>query len=127
MDFKINIITENIEISSLIKKTFAKENYVFYCTECKDSNCSEEINKLDIVPDCIIIDRDINIECITRVIKQHNNLNIILLPTLDESETKNNKKFENVIEISEPFRLAELGDELNKIYLKKKSETIIKN
>ncbi|MFA5405674.1 MAG: hypothetical protein WC358_12145, partial [Ignavibacteria bacterium] len=76
------------------------------------------------LPDCIIVDKDIDVNFKDRIIKKFSNAKVVLLPSLNESEQ--NVKSENVIQISEPFKLSELGEVLKELYHSKQSEEFVK-
>jgi hypothetical protein len=120
MDFKIHIICGATNLCKLIRKSLIKDPYIFSCTEVKDKQISDLKKEIDYVPDCIIVDKDIDFYFRDEIIKLFFGSKIILLPSLDDVELNANTK--NVIQISEPFKLSELGKVLKEIYQTKQSE-----
>jgi hypothetical protein len=119
MEFRIHIYCGTSYLCKLIRKTFVKEPYSFNCTEVKEklNNLS---GKLDYTPDCIIFDKDIDGDFKEEIINKHSDSNIILLPSLNEIESVSS--YNNVFQISEPFKLSELSEVLKEIYHKKQIE-----
>ena len=120
MNFKIHIFCETNCFYNLIKKTFTKDSYSFNYSEIKGKNSKSIIKEINYTPDCIIVDKDIEEYFKVEIIKKYSDTKIILLPALNEFEQKANPK--NVIQISEPFKLSELGEVLKEIYITKQSE-----
>jgi len=102
----------------LIRKSFVKDSFYFKCSEINDK-CDYSVEDLNYNPDCIIVDKDIDEYYKNEIIKKFINTKVILLPSL-EFEQKTNS--DNVIQISEPFKLSELGEVLKEIYHSKQSE-----
>jgi hypothetical protein len=118
MNFSIHIFCGTSFLFKLIRKTFVKESYSFGCSEIKE-NCDNFIVDLNYNPDCIIIDKDINEYFKDKIINKYLKTKIILLPSLDfEQKSISN----NVIQISEPFKLSELGEVIKEIYYSKQIE-----
>jgi hypothetical protein len=118
MDFKIHIFCGTTNLYKLIKKSFVKDSFSFNCSEISDK-CDYSVDDLNYKPDCIIVDKDIDEYYKNEIIKKFVNTKIILLPSL-EFEQKTNS--DNVIQISEPFKLSELGEVLKEVYHSKQSE-----
>lgn len=123
MDFKIHIFCGTTYLCNLIRKSLIKETYTFCCTEVKDKQFSDITEEINYRPDCIIVDKDIDLYFRDEIVKKFSYSKIVLLPSLDEVELKFNTK--NVFQISEPFKLSELGDVLKEIYHSKQSEESI--
>lgn len=120
MDFKIHIICGTTNLCKLIRKSFSKEQYSFNCTDVKNKKLSELMGEINYNPDCIIVDKDIDKYLRDEIAKKFSSNKIILLPSLDEIDPKTYEK--NIFQISEPFKLSELGDVLKEIYQTKQSE-----
>jgi|WetSurMetagenome_2_1015567.scaffolds.fasta_scaffold36968_1 hypothetical protein len=120
MEFKIHIFCGTTNLCKLIRKSFNKEEYIFDCTEVKDKKLIEIMNEISYKPDCIIVDKDIDSYSKEEIVKNFTFSNIILLPSLDDAESKSYTN--NVFQISEPFKLSELGKVLKEIYQSKQSE-----
>jgi len=120
MDLKIHIICGTTNLCKLIRKSFIKDSYIFSCTEVKDKQLSDLAKEIDYVPDCIIVDKDIDFYYRDEIIRLFFGSKIVLLPSLDDVEFKIYAK--NVFQISEPFKLSELGEVLKEIYQTKQSE-----
>lgn len=117
IEFKIHIICGTTNICKLIRKSFEKERFTIKCTEIKDKEIENITSELNYSPDCIIVDKDIDSIFKDEIVKQFYMNNIILLPSLDEFETKHYSN--KIFQISEPFKLSELRDLLQEIYLLK--------
>jgi hypothetical protein len=119
-NFKIHIICGITNICKLISKSFDREKYSINCTEVKDKQLYEILNDITYKPDCIIVDKDIDSNSREEIVKKFNFCKIVLLPSLDDTESKTYSN--NVYQISEPFKLSELKDVLKVIYQSKQSE-----
>jgi hypothetical protein len=116
MKFKVHIFCLKPEICQLIKKTLALSSYDVNCTPASQI-CDSFFNNFTSIPDCIILDKDMNFELIN-IIKQHfSNTPFIYLPSLENDLQEEN----NVKTISEPLRPSELSKALDEIF--NKSET----
>jgi hypothetical protein len=120
MEFKIHIFCGTSNLCKLIEKSFIKDLFSFNCSEIKDKIGEEIFEKINYSPDCIIVDKDIEVEFKDKIIKKFSAAKVVLLPSLNESEQQ--VKSENVIQISEPFKLSELGEVLKELYHSKQSE-----
>jgi len=118
MNFNIHIFCRTSDLFNLIRKTFIKEPYSFTCSEIKEK-CDRFIVALNYNPDCIIVDKNIDEYFKDEIISKHTNTKIILLPSLDFEQKSNSN---NVFQISEPFKLSELGNVLKEIYHSKQSD-----
>lgn len=78
-----------------------------------------ELEKLNISPDCIVIDKGIHKEIQYKIKIKFTNLDIVYLPSLHESDSEISNGCK---QISEPLKLSELGNVLEEIYNKKKDE-----
>jgi hypothetical protein len=123
MEFKIHIFCGTTNLCKLIRKSFIKESYTFNCTEVKDKQISNITKEINYRPDCIIVDKDIDSKYRDEIVNKFSYSKIVLLPSLDEVELKSNA--DNVFQISEPFKLSELGEVLKDIYHSKQSEESI--
>jgi hypothetical protein len=123
MEFKIHIICGTTNICKLIRKSFEKEDFSFNCTEVKDKQLVEIMRDINYKPDCIIVDKDIDSYSKDEIVKRFSFCKIVLLPSLDEVESKSYAN--NVFQISAPFKLSELREVLNEIYHSKQSEESI--
>jgi hypothetical protein len=123
MNFKIHIFCGTTNLCKLIRKSFEKDSYSFNCSEIKDKCCNGIFDEINYLPDCIIVDKDIDLDFKDKIIKKFSNAKVVLLPSLNESEQKVDS--ENVVQISEPFKLSELGEVLKEIYHSKQSEESI--
>lgn len=123
LDFKIHIFCGTTNLCKLIRKSFIKESYTFDCTEVKDRQLSDITKGINYRPDCIIVDKDIDSNFRDEIVNKFSYSKIVLLPSLDEIELKSNA--DNVFQISEPFKLSELGEVLKEIYHSKQSEESI--
>lgn len=123
MDFNIHIFCGTTNLCKLIRKSFIKESYSFNCTEVKDKQFSDFTGEINYKPDCIIVDKDIDSQYRDEIVKKFSYSKIVLLPSLDEVELKSGAN--NVFQISEPFKLSELGEVLKEIYHSKQSEESI--
>lgn len=116
-DFKIHVFCGTSNLCKLINKSFDREQYSFNCTEVKEKNLLDIMSGKDYKPDCIIVDKDIDTFSRDEIVKNFSSSKIILLPSLDINELKSYTK--NVYQISEPFKLSELREVLEEIYLSK--------
>jgi hypothetical protein len=123
MELKIHIFCETSDLFKLIKKSFTKESYIFTCTEVKDKKLQDITKEISYRPDCIIVDNDIDSYFRDEIVKKFLHNKIVLLPSLDDVEL--NPSAKNVFQISEPFKLSELGEVLKEIYHSKQSEEFI--
>lgn len=123
MEFKIHIFCGTSNLCKLIEKSFSKDTFYFNCSEIKDKCCNGIFDEITYNPDCIIVDKDIDVESKDKIIKKFSKAKVVLLPSLNESEKQ--VKSENVIQISEPFKLSELGEVLKELYHSKQSEESI--
>ncbi|MCX6163727.1 MAG: hypothetical protein NTU73_02510 [Ignavibacteriae bacterium] len=123
MDFRIHIFCGTTNLCKLIRKSFAKESFTFNCTEVKDKQFSDISEEINYRPDCIIVDKDIDTYFRDKIVKKFPDSKIVLLPSLDEVELKSSTN--NVFQISEPFKLSELGEVLKEIYHSRQSEESI--
>ena len=119
MDFRIHIFCGTSNLCRLLSKSFGKEPYLFECTEVKDESEGKK-TKLEYEPDCIIFDKDIELDLKDEIINKYDKSKIILLPSLNVSEQMTNAR--NVFQISEPFKLSELSELLKEIYHSKQIE-----
>ena len=122
MEFRIHIFCGTSNLCRLLSKSFGKKPYLFECSEVKDKSTGN-LTKLDYKPDCIIFDKDIELDLKDEIINKYNKSKIILLPSLNVSEQIINTK--NVFQISEPFKLSELSELLKEIYHSKQIEESI--
>ncbi|MFA5404343.1 MAG: hypothetical protein WC358_05370, partial [Ignavibacteria bacterium] len=88
MDFKIHIFCGTTNLCKLIRKSFLKESFSFNCSEIKDNCCNGIFEEINYLPDCIIVDKDIDVNFKDRIIKKFSNAKVVLLPSLNESEQK---------------------------------------
>ena len=121
-DFKVHIFCLTSILCDLIMKTISHHRYVFSCTHISEnSNLNPDksvLENLNISPDCIILDKDINSIIKEEIIKKYNKSEFICLPSLNENE---NGISPGIQQISEPLKMSELGNVLNEIYLNKHS------
>jgi hypothetical protein len=105
-------------LCKLIIKSFPGSNFKFDCTDVKDLT-NNELEKLTISPHCIVLDKEINKAIQDKIKSMFPNIDIVYLPSLNESDSEipNGCK-----QISEPLKLSELGNVLEEIYNKKKDE-----
>ena len=117
-DFYIHVFCLAPLICELINKSYYNSNFIFDCTNIEEIE-NNELETLDISPDCIVIDKGINKEIQDKIKIKFTNLDIVYLPSLHESgsEISNDCK-----QISEPLKLSELGNVLEEIYNKKRDE-----
>ena len=119
-NFNVHIFCLTSILCDLIMKTISHHNYTFSCTFIPESsNINPDVNildKLNVAPDCIILDKDINIKIKKEIIKKFQNSEFIYLPSLNENDLSG---LPGVQQISEPLKMSELGDVLNEIYTKK--------
>lgn len=117
-DFNVHIFCKTPSLCKLIIKSFPKSNFKFECTNVEDL-ANDGLEKLNIFPDCIVLDKEINPVFRDKIKCMFPNIDIIYLPSLVEldTETPNGNKH-----ISEPLKLSELGNALNEVFEKKKNE-----
>ena len=108
---RIHILCLKPEICSLIKKGL-NENYRVSCSKGDEIN-EELISNFEEKIDCLILDKDIDLNLREKIKTKFENIAIICLPSLD-SENNNNRS--GVKNMSEPLRLSELADYINSIF-----------
>ena len=114
--FYVHIFCITSLICKLINKSFQDSNFKFVCSNM-DNLKSNEFEKLNISPDCIVIDKGINKEIQYKIKIKFKNTEIVYLPSLHESDSEISNGCK---QISEPLKLSELGNVLEEIYNKKK-------
>jgi len=117
-DFYVHIFCMASSLCNLIAKSFPGSNIKFGCTNVKDMS-DDDLEKLKLSPNCIVLDKEINKAIQDKIKSMFADLEIVYLPSLNESgsEIPNGCK-----QISEPLKLSELGNVLEEIYNKKKGE-----
>ena len=116
---KIYIFCLKPPICSLIKKRFASSNYLVTCINpllMRDALFESMKKNVD----CVIIDTDIKQHIKDEIKKFFLNVPLICLPSLDtesQLEGERNVNGEGMKNISEPFRLSELTQTLDDIFL----------
>jgi hypothetical protein len=118
---KIHIFCLKPPICNLIKKRFASSKYSISCTDPENMR-DDLFESLEKNVDCIIIDKDIKPGMKEKIKKYFKDVPIICLPSLDSENFLENDLMgvdEGVTNISEPFRLSELANTLDDIFLLK--------
>lgn len=121
-DFNIHIFCLKSILGDLIVKSISHQKFKFNYTYISESSNNKSdttmLDNLNISPDCIILDKDIDIKIKEVIFKKFNKSEFICLPSLNENE----EMLSNYVQqISEPLKISELGDVLNEIYYKKNS------
>lgn len=128
MDLNVKIYCVTPEICALIQKVLRRYKLNYSCM-----NVSELLNiksQEDIITDCksaadiIILDQELEKEFKLKLIQSYQDKTFICLPSLDENEITVIP--ENVIRISEPFKLSEFESVLLKIINKKNESDVEK-
>ena len=117
-DFYIHVFCLTPLICELINKSFHNSNFIFDCTNLEEIE-NNELEILDISPNCIVIDKGIKKEIQDKIKLKYKNLEIVFLPSLYEA---NSESTEGSKHISEPLKLSELNNVLEEVYKKKRNE-----
>jgi len=112
--YKIHLFCITPDICTMINKYFAHTSYIFKNTHLRNPE-NDILEELGYIPDCIIIDSEINSELRKKISLTYKDSKIIYLPSLSgiESDTTENK---DIIKVSEPLKLHELEEVINKIF-----------
>ena len=108
---RIHILCLKPEICSLIKKVLSGSSYSVTCTGAGDIN-EKFIKNFKEQIDCLILDKDIEIELREKIKKKFEDISIVCLPSLD-AESNNKAGIKNM---SEPLKLSELSNYINSIF-----------
>ena len=112
----------------MIQKVLTKYDYEYKCVntinEFIKKSEEEIIDECENSADIVILDQELDKEFKLKLIKRFEKIEFICLPSLDESDTIEEKPV-NVRQISEPFKLSEFEEVLLNI-IKNKSETDVK-
>lgn len=108
---RIHILCLKSEICSLIKKSLNNPAYSVTCTKSEDIN-DEFVRSFNEPIDCLILDKDIEVNLRDKIKKKFENISIVCLPSLD-SENNNKAGVKNM---SEPLKLSELSKYIDSIF-----------
>jgi len=121
VDIKIKIYCVTPEICALIQKVLLKYELNYVCknifTSLNSKSQDEIISECKDTTDVVVLDQELDKEFKLRFVQSYKNIIFICLPSLDENEIA--LKPENVIQISEPFKLSEFEGVILKIINKK--------
>jgi hypothetical protein len=119
-DFNVHIFSLTPILCNLIMKSISHDKFIFNCTYIpENTNINRDkslLDNLNISPDCIILDKDLDKTIKEEIIKRFRESEFICLPSLNENGGALSK---SVQQMSEPLKISELGDVLNEIYTKK--------
>lgn len=121
MDIKIKIYCVTPEICALIQKVLLKYELNYVCknifTSLNSKSQDEIISECNDSTDIVVLDQEIDKDFKLKFVQSFKDIIFICLPSLAENEIT--VKPENVIQISEPFKLSEFESVLLKIINKK--------
>ena len=116
--FIIQIFCQKREICSLLKKKLRADGYYVECINVAEAE-TDFLDGFNKHIDCIILDKDIDIQMRDMIRSRFAGVPIVCLPSLD-AETIDSK---DVTYISEPLKMSELSEIINEIRIKKEVET----
>lgn len=120
--FNVHIFCLTPEMCCMISKYFSHKDYGIKSTNLSNPEF-DSLEDLGYNPDCIIVDSEINSSLKHKIYNTYNKSKIIHLPSLTgfENDDAGDK---DVVKVSEPLKLRELEEIINKLYHTKYNDEV---
>lgn len=108
---EIHIICKKAEIAELIEKTLRKSGYGVSSTS-GDNLSVESVGNIGAEVDCLVLDKNIEVEIKNAAVEKFKDAKVICLPSLEpESSISGEAEY-----MSEPLKLSELTQFINNMF-----------